>query len=224
VETARSQKIELPEDEALVSLVGIEQGSNRLTFSVVPLLTAAASTVSQSVEGGDYSSLPLRVHRELHKISQQAEKRKWALNFIENPSLQIRPATISSEKPVPEPSLRPLRGSTILYGRCMRVGGVHPRAEIRELGSSKLLFIDVSESIARTLARCLYEEVALEGEASWDPETWEIQDFKAVRMTEYRAIDPIIAFRELAEAAGDRWDNVDAEGYVRDLRSTGSNP
>ena len=182
----------------------------------------AASALSESIETGDYSALPPKVHKELYRLSQQAEKQNWSFGFVENSLHQIRAATISQEKPVPAPNLPPLRGSTTLYGRCIRVGGVEPHAQVRPLGAGKLLYIEVTESMARALARCLYEEVALEGEASWDPETWEIETFRATRLMEYKAIDPLIAFRELADAAGDRWDNVDAEEFVRDLRTTGN--
>ncbi len=69
----------------------------------------------------------------------------------------------------------------------------------------------------------MYETIALEGEAVWDPDTWEIIEFRATRMLPYRPKDPLAAFRELAAASGGAWDGIDADEYVRGIRSEGDN-
>ena len=222
IDTAESQNADIPDlEEALVSIVEIQESSNRLTISVLMPLVLAASTISKSIQTEDFSGLPIKAHRALYDISQKIVQNNWTFSFKENNSLNIPPSHISSDHPVPDPIVRRVGGNTTVYGRCMRVGGVKPRAEIRLQSSGKILYVDITEEIARKLARCLYDEVALEGKAVWEPGDWDIKGFEANRLVGYRPTgDPLLAFKELAEAAGDRWDEIDAEEYVRDLRTT----
>jgi hypothetical protein len=73
--------------------------------------------------------------------------------------------------------------------------------------------------LVKELGDRLYETVALEGEAVWDPESWEITEFRAVRVLPYRSGDVMAAFRELATVSANVWDGVDADEYVRKSRS-----
>ena len=63
--------------------------------------------------------------------------------------------------------------------------------------------MQVSEVIARRLGHHLYEEIQLTGNATWRTDTWEIVDFQVETVAEFKRIAPSIAFRELAEVAGD---------------------
>jgi hypothetical protein len=110
-----------------------------------------------------------------------------------------------------------VRGTTTLYGRCIRVGGVRPKAEI-SLRQGGTLFIDVTEQIAKDLGRRLYDEVCILGEASWETATWTIQGFRATAISPYSPTDLAAAFEQLAAAAGTHWDGVDAIEYVQHCR------
>ncbi len=79
--------------------------------------------------------------------------------------------------------------------------------------------VQASRELVKELGDRVYETVALEGEAVWDPETWELVDFRATRVLPYKPNDLLAAFRELAAATGGAWDGVDAAEYVRKARS-----
>lgn len=224
VETARQLEVETSPGDTSVSVVAIGEGSNRLTLSVVLPLAIAASSISQAMETGDYSRLPMRAHRALHNISQQMIKKEWAFLFEPFPEQQIAAGSISSGNPVPDPDARRIKGTTVVFGECIRVGGVKPKADLRIANRTDLLHATVTSAIAKTLARQLYEHVAIEGEATWEPDTWEIKEFEATRLVDYRGTqDPLAAFTELAKVAGKRWEGVDAGAYVRGLRSRDEN-
>jgi len=102
----------------------------------------------------------------------------------------------------PAPST--VSGTTALLARCLRVGGAtQPKAELRLTKGGGLLHVQVSEVIARRLGHHLYEEIQLTGNATWRTDTWEIVDFQVETVAEFKRIAPSIAFRELAEVAGD---------------------
>ena len=63
-----------------------------------------------------------------------------------------------------------------------------------------------------------YEVVVVEGQATWDSETWQILDFKVTGIADFTAADPYQAMQDLAAAAQGHWEGVDALEYVRELR------
>ena len=219
LETASDQGVELG-DDAFISLVGIEQGSNRLMWAVAALVLPAVTAISGAVSSNDFTRLPRAAHQALHNISRKAVDRKWSVRFIGDDPTIVRPAEISVQHPVPPPSIPEVRGTTTLFGRCVRVGGMRPRAEI-SLQRGGTLFIDVSEALARKLAQRLYEQVSLDGEASWDAQTWSIQSFRATDVADFRPGSLVSAFHELSAAADGAWDGVDVEVYVAERRHGG---
>src|SRR5262249_38810990 len=96
-----------------------------------------------------------------------------------------------------------------------------PRAELRVANRSSLLYVDVSEEDAKFLGQRLYDQVVLEGVATWDPETWAVREFRVSRVTEYRPGRVADAFRALAEVSEGIWEQVDAVDFVRKVRGSG---
>lgn len=147
LDTAAHQGIQLP-DEAIVSLVEINEGSNRLKLVIAGVAITAAASVSTSIRTQNYNALPVSAHESLHKISNQAATRRWLVKIAADPINGIEEAIISPDNPVPSPDSSFLSGTTTLYGRCLTVGGAtRPRAQIR-LSGGQLLHIDLSEALA----------------------------------------------------------------------------
>lgn len=206
-----------------LSLVEISEGSDRLTFVTTQKYAPAVVRIASSIRRGRYSGLPRSAHEYLHRMSQVTKRRGWGIRFPSNKKLGIQPASVKKGEEIPEPKSAPaMSGTTTLLGTLMRVGGVSPRAELRLANRSKLLYVDVTEEMAKALASRLYQQVSLEGTATWDPDTWRMQSFKAVRLLDYAGLPPSAAFRELSSSAGNVWDGVDAIEYVRANRDGGA--
>lgn len=210
---------EVPE-EARLSLVDIKPGSECLVFSVPDPLVGAMAVISKAIDLEDYAELPGATYHELYALSESVTRRGWGLEIRELPEQGIHHARIDAAKPLaPPPRPAAIQGTTAIHGRCLRVGGAtEPKAEIRLSATEKLLNVALSEELAKEVAKRLYEEVVLEGTATWSTETWEIESFRVSRVTDYRKTDPDLAFKELAEAAEGKWEGVDALDYVRGLR------
>lgn len=216
---AQARGLDVPED-ASTSLVGITSGSENLELSVPDPLLPAVAGISQAIESRDFSDFPKKTYEELYELSEFVVRRGWGFTFHEAPDLKVHAARITPEEPLkPPPGPTFIGGTTVIHGRCLRVGGaIVPKAEVRVSSTSQLLNADLSEEAAKGLAKQLYEEVALEGTATWDADTWEIVDFRISRVTPFRKVEPEAAFKELAAAAAGRWDEVDPVAYVEGLR------
>ena len=203
--------------EAAVSLVGVGEGSNALTFAAEDGIMPGVVAVAQAMWHNHYSELPEETHENLYKMVELSTKRDWGIE-LSGEDLDIT-ASIEPGQII-EPPSRPVNivGSTSILGRCLRVGGVEPKAEIRVIKDSKLLHVAISEDIAKELAKRLYEEVILEGKATWNAVTWEIEDFKVMSIQPYSKRLPSEAFNQLAEIAKGHWDDIDAVRYVEKLR------
>jgi hypothetical protein len=219
-ETSRAQGLKASEEQ-IISLTGVDKSSNKLTFTVASILLPATAVISDALDTKSYEKLPRLAHEALHEVSKQAVKRKWEIRFNKDDSLGIKECTISEEKQIPPaPPPAYIEGTTTIYGRCIRVGGVKPRAEI-QLYQGSNIFIAVSELMAKELAKSLYEHVCIEGKARWNPDDWTIEEFEGQRMLEFRNTDALTAFRNLSVGADNRWDGIDAIEYVKNLRCEG---
>jgi hypothetical protein len=209
---------EISSHSPTISLVGLSAGSERLVFSVAQPVMPLVARLSKAVFERDLSSTPEKAHEELSKVSLAVAAKGWSLQFKEDAQWGILPGRIDSEAGLEPPRGAQIQGSTTLLARCLRVGGVRPRAELRVRGHRDLLFADVTEEIARELGPKLYEEVVLDGKATWRIEPWEIVAFKVTSVSEFRKVDPHLAIGELSEAAAGRWDDVDAVEFVNRIR------
>lgn len=210
-----------PEDCPRLSLVAVQSGSELLSFAVPEPVLPYLAEISGSLARRDFESVPRAAYSELVNLSQAVERREWSFEIQARPELGIASASFGRGAPLPPPAPPPrITGTTAIHGKCLRVGGAtSPKAEVRLTSNDQILYVDLSEELARELAPRLYEEVMLEGEATWEAETWKIESFRVSAIRAHEPGEPEVAFRELAEAAGDQWTGVDAAGFVRALRA-----
>jgi hypothetical protein len=219
-ETAKGRGLEI-DREVVVSLIAISRAeSNVLTLSVLDKAEEDARTISKAIASRDYHTIPRDAQKALHDMSQRIIKRNWIFTVDGGTSFAER-AVISQDNQVPEP-LPPalVEGTTIVYGQCIRAGGLNPpRADIRLDRGGAMLRIIVDRQMAKALAARLYEDVGIEGLATWETDHWTITKFVATGLTAYQETDPVEAFERLSDATRGRWDNVSALKHVDSLRS-----
>ncbi len=228
VETAKAQDIPLAyePDAVLVSLVRVDPGaSSDLTFAVAHPISPAASIVSQAVAERRFEALPLQAQIHLYEMSKHSIQNRWAYEFKSVSGLKIAPAVISYEFPVPRPSeVATTSGKSTLWGNLFKVGGDVPRAVLR-LRNGKLFAARVTRDIVELIQanQLIYKDIGLIGTATWRLDNWSLESFEASSVADYRPDDASLAetFHNLREASQGRWDSVDPDRFVRDLRSEG---
>lgn len=206
-------------DKSLVSLrlVGVSEGSDRLTLAVPRAAATSVADIASSVRESSYSTLPRRAHAALSDMSRIARRRRWGFRFVRNQRLKIAQAEVPADREIPPPAVQEIKGATTILAHCMRVGGVKPRAELRLPNRETLLHVDITEGIAKQLR--VYEDVVLAGQATWDAATWEIVDFAVTAVSPFQSTPVDVSFRELARAAGEAWVGVDVDEFVARQRS-----
>ena len=227
IETARDRNIELPEDEAVVSLVNIEEGSNRLIFTLAPFMCPVLAKLTNSIEEGDFVALPAKAHKALYDISRQAKKQQWDVLFPENQDHEnqdqmyhIHKTEISTQRPITPPKPQFIKGTTTIFGMCMGVGGKTPKVDLSLSNRGRLLRCETTREIAVRLSRSLYKNVALYGQALWNPDTWELVKFKATEIAnQVHDGSPEKALEEVSKVVGDQWKDVDVVEFVNHVRS-----
>lgn len=217
LETAKAQDVDI--QEGVVSLVEIQEGSNRLGLAVSPLFLPVIAQITRTVATQEFSNIPERAHRSLYGIYEQAQKKNWEIHFVADKARDIEVATISNEQPIPNPVSPYVKGTSTIFGRCIRVGGAEPKVDVRLPNRSRLLHVEVTEEMARRLARNLYDNIAMTGEATWERDTWFIVNFRATSVVNIQSGTPLQAFKELGEVVGEKWKGVDVERFVEEMRS-----
>ena len=205
--------------QALLSLVAVSPGSDRLTFVPSPAGFAALSIIGAAVAAADFSELPLPAHDACAVVSKTVVAHDWTLRITGAKIGQKQPIEISKHRPVPTPPPPTIaEGNTTLYGILIRVGGDSPRATLKPAAGNPIT-VDLTHDQAKDLGRRLYEEVGLHGDARWNGDTHQLDSFTVRRVLTYEKTDILAAFQELAEAAEGRWDGIDAAKVVKNLRS-----
>lgn len=206
-----------PDDDLNLSLVSVSDGSDELTLAVSDRMFRAAERVTNSLATGDYDRIPMRARPALWRLWKKAESTSWAFRFRPDGN-GIASAEISPTFELFRPA--EVSGRTVLYGKLDRFGGENrPTAGLILFSGEKVTVGLKDRDFAKQLEGYLFETIGLEGEAKWNTERWELSDFRADRLLEYTHVGVKEAFDVLAQAAGNRWDDIDPEEYVRTSRS-----
>jgi len=218
--TGRESRISEESTEPIISLLDIRKyKSIDLKFSSRADSLHGISAITEAIATHNYSIIPEGAQEEISCISRFVAREGWSFEFQENKDLNIKKAEISIENPVPEPSNVTVEGRTILWGYLIRVGGGRPKAVVR-LSDDTPLTIKVSKKLAKELGNRLYEDVGIDGVATWRTRDWKLLAFEGKRLTEYNPQnnDLVKSFEELAKASQGRWEHVDPIEYVKKMR------
>lgn len=214
--TAKSQFQDVqPESE--LHLVKISEGSVGLTFAATERMYQAAKVVTRAIAEDRFDKVPLSAHDALRKLSRRAKSfgRCYRVSSKSNGMVE---AAITPDKELLLPT--EVSGKTTLLAKIDRVGGENsPTAWVILERGEKLTVELKNKAMALALKEYLFKVVALEGDAVWNFESWEIKRFVVDRIGEFQDTPIREAFHLLSEAAGNRWENVDPEKFVAGLRT-----
>jgi hypothetical protein len=203
--------------ELTLRLTHIAEGSDVCTLAAPEEMFSGAEAVLDAIARDEFSALPVGAHGHLHKIWKKTKVTGWTLNLAHSGMTQ--PATILPSREILRPGA--VSGRTTMYGKLDRVGGENwPSAVLIHPVMGKITVRLANSDLAKELGDKLFKMIGLEGEARWDSDEWELEEFRADAIVAvYPRVGITEAFEALAQAAGDTWDTVDPEEYVRELRS-----
>lgn len=220
VKTAIHNERGLDEDEAIVSLVGIAEGSTSLRFaSALPATLTAFLQIGTAISTRSYTNLPSPAIEALREIYRYSEERQAVIGFYAYDNSHSRQlAEIRPDVDLNLPLVDIVRGNTVVHGKLTRVGGNPPKARLKLLNGEAISCF-VSEQLAKRIGNRLYEVIGLAGEAKWDAGDYSLLSFKANDITLYEESTLQQAVKELRESAGAAWQDVpDVNAFIDELR------
>lgn len=114
-----------------------------------------------------------------------------------------------------------MRARTQIVGKCMvfRVDD-SPRAYVEPISKNpRSLVVSLGDKVLSSDRESLLgQQVIVSGVATYDLDTMTIIRFQAESITPYSPASPREMFQALATSSGDRWDGVDANEFVKELR------
>ncbi len=206
-------------------LIGIAEGSDSLLFEADQPMLDAATSITTALNQHDFSNVPLAAHRHLRKMWKAVFDNGWDFCELNGNGSGIGSAAITRSIEL-FPEQKTVFGRTTVFGVCQRVGGEQKKSATIKMinGVSKTVTLKTKE-LALQLGKRLYQTIGLEGEGIWNAATLELQEFRADTLSPFRDRSESgehytvsNSLKVLSEAAGTRWDNVNADEYVEGLR------
>jgi len=204
-----------------VSLVPVQDESIGLTFeaNLPEFSVPAAIKINRAIQQNAFHEISDRTKECLRKIVSFASKHKCDAHFNMQIDEQVIEAILTSRSQIP--ITFNLVGETVLYGEVKRAGGIEPTVEFQTV-DGRTLYCPTTANIAIQLGKMLYQAVALKGDAKWDVDTFEVQDFVIREVVGYRKIPLHEAFESLREVVGNVFDQIDdVNQFVAELRNNG---
>lgn len=209
---------DLKKETIVIGLKSIRQGSIGLEFSpnLAELTLPATRRITRSIAENDFGILPSSAINSLRKLSAFTRRHQCNAEFFtQNGKLEAL-AVLTPETRIPD--IYPLSGETSIYGEITRVGGAEPKIQFKTL-DNQIIYCSTSKAIAKKAGAKLYTKVELRGLAEWNSETFEIENFHVIDISDYEQTSPSEAFEELANLIGDSFDNItDVDRFVSEIR------
>ncbi len=174
----------LDRSDPIVSLVSLREGNSvDMGAAILDFGIPAISDISISIDNRAFDTLEPKTHEELRRASNWLTKRNLELELEGNEELNIRSVYISKKDPIPPPTSSDFTvdGQTIIWGYLVKVGGEKPRSVIYFPDKSKITLTS-DELVAKDLAAHLYDEVGIEGIATWRSRDWKLIAFKPLKV------------------------------------------
>ena len=194
-------------EEIFVSLIGIEENSVHLKLKpkVVGVVISAAIVINTAIISNQYQTLPFKSVESLGRIWTFTKRRNCSGEISGDESLPV--AIISPETEIKISDEFFYQGDTTIYGKVERVGGSTPRVRLK-LDDDQVIYTEINESVAKRLAKDLYEEVCIKGFAKWRKENLKIEEFKVEQVIDFTDGPITEALQELKAVIGPNWDKI----------------
>lgn len=204
----------------VISLVDVRFGSLELHYSSPPEYALYPTAFAHDLERRNWDGMPPKAYdaaRELHRfiVKIQANLR------VSSTTDRSFGFEMRATDPIPKRERGMVRGSLSLPGQIIQAGGAKPAIDFRLDSNNKILHgISVDAQTARMAGERLYMPTVIEGEATWNAETWVIENFKFTGFLERPYQAPSAALSELHKILEDTWNDVNVEDFMAEVRGS----
>lgn len=217
--TAEDNGIELPAEQAAISLVGIEENCVLARLAIMLILLPAVTTVNNAIRDHTTALLADSARKHIIRIGERVEKNQQTFRILAIPEKAIEEAIIApgSAHLYEGAEITSLvRSQTTIYGKCIAVEGPRPRAKI--ISAGVLIKAYGSEEQIRSLGRLIFDNVRIDGIGSWTIPDWELKSIEITQIDAHPYISPVDAFNELRNSSSLYWNDVNARFFIKKVR------
>lgn len=209
---------ELKKEAIIIGLKSIRQGSIGLEFSpnLAEFTLPATRRITKSIAENDFGVLPSSAINSLRKLSAFTRRHQCNAEFFTQNGKLESLAILTPETQIPD--IYPLSGETTVHGEISRVGGAEPKIQFKTL-DGRIIYCSTDRATAKKAGAKLYTKVELRGRAEWNSETFEIENFHVIDISDYEETSPLEAFEELANLIGESFDSINnVDNFVSEMR------
>lgn len=218
---ASTKKIDssVSSENFLVSLTQIHKGSVQIEFTSTHPTQAPIYLIAQSINTTTIGNLPREACESVQAITKTLHKLDCTASFGlqdgSEPLLLLEGNTLI-------PDLRDfyITGETSLYGQLVKLGGRNEiSADIKPLDNGQLIHCRLTQELAQELSPRLYQDIGVNGFATWDIETCDIKAFEIIEILPYQGTNISDAVENLAHNLVHTYKHIkDVHKYIQDLR------
>jgi hypothetical protein len=202
----------------VLALTAVTSGSVQLQFSTPPEHAMFPAAFAQDLERKNWNIMPLDAYKAAVKLHKSMSHLNANLH-ISSDSWGIDNISIHATDPTPKREAGLVSGSLSLAGQIIQTGGARPAIDFRLDSTGKILHgISVDTSTARLVGQRLYTPVVITGEAVWNADTWEVEEFKFISLSDSLYQSPSAALAELHQLLGNTWSDVDVDKFMLEVR------
>lgn len=206
--TIKQESPEINTEHLLFSFHSIENRSLDLKFithAAKDAVFKSYSLISLAITTQNFKELNYDTVESLQEISKFTKRHECIGQFKRN---DFSLATFNKDTQIEFDKTNELKGETRIYGKVLRVGGENPTVNFKVNNEYKITF-NVKESFARDLATKLYDDIGLDGIATWDIKSYQVTNFKINKIINYEPKPLKETFSELRKLIGKHWDKID---------------
>lgn len=219
--TARKSDPLINRETFLFGLTQINKGSVELSFqySHPELVNQAINNVAKSINTQQLRLLPKESYEALTETIKVLDRLNSTATFAFGDESGTPTLVLDSESFLLEPKETLVTGESTLYGQLVRLGGRNEiSADIKPLDDGQLIHCRLTQELARELSPKLYSDVGVNGIATWDINTYDIKNFTITEILPYEGTDIVNAMKNLAQALGQHYKDIDPDQHIKDLR------
>ncbi len=205
--------------DVFIAFLSTGKGSNELDLKASAAGVRGMFRLTEFVTKKRIDRLPKQSQIALAGMSELGNRNNWS-------DFEARGGSSRSRFTITADPKRPTYGGeTTIFGRCLKVGGRRPTATLVTAGqlvTAKLANVEMAKEVATHL----YQIIGLEGEATWYIDDDTLHGFEATALNPYRDRNEdkspknlLSTIEELRKLSHGRWDDVDPEAFVKELRA-----
>jgi hypothetical protein len=202
-------------DEVRISLVGIENKSETLTFTTSEQqeVIDAIAYYGQKVHDNEATDLPQETFNSVKQIHGITKRKGCKAELIQKGKRLF--VVAGGDEFIEQESVL-IKSSIVLYGNLNQIRANKPKAWIELFDGNKVAF-DITEDQIIHLRERFNETIGVRGEARWNTISKKVVSFKLKEVLDYASGNARKGFEEIRNVSAGYWETLNTDKDIRNF-------